>query len=251
MSARRFKRLAAGLASCLAVGACTQAPASAPIYGTLDRPPLPPQLINEGSPVFLITGVLKPMAGASLAGATVRAVDLAGAALAGFEAGALRPDGAFVLGGPITSKLFFAEARLQAGARTLTLRSVLRAEPGQDFVLDAATSAMASKIALAASAGRSIDAFDATEAGRLTSQTRATLGAELDALPFDASAAELGKAFSSLAEARNPALAYRLTNWERSLNGQAALPPPPSPSPQPSPTPTPAPSASPGGPAPK
>lgn len=245
MPARRFMGLAAA-ALLLGLAACAPQQAAPPIYGSLDRQ-LPAALIHEGSPVFLIAGVLKPVAGASLTGATLRAVGLDGKPLDAIQAGALGADGAFALGGPITSALFFAEAGLSSGAK---LRTVLRAEPGSDFVVDAATSAMASKIALAAQAGRSFDAFDPAEAGRLTSQARAGLGAKLDALPFAGDDATLGQAFSALAEKEAPAFAYRLANWERALNGQAPLPSP-SPSASPSAGASPSPSAGPSGPVPK
>jgi hypothetical protein len=121
------------------------------------------------------------------------------------------------------------------------MRTLVRAQGGEPIILDAASSLVSAKIAVAAQT-RKLDDLSYVDTNEVTSQVRSVLSTSLDAIPLDQTNEQLSKQLSEAA-LKNPALATSLRKWESTL-----LPASPSPSPvasgtaKPSPTPVPTPS---------
>jgi hypothetical protein len=201
------------------------------------------KLINEGGPVFLLPGNLRAPSffTGELAALTVRAERLDGGPFTRVAAASVAADGSFTLKGPITSELFFASTEFTAKDSLHRMRTLVRAQGGEPIILDAASSLVSAKIAVAAQT-RKLDDLSYVDTNEVTSQVRSVLSTSLDAIPLDQTNEQLSKQLSEAA-LKNPALATSLRKWESTL-----LPASPSPSPvasgtaKPSPTPVPTPS---------
>jgi hypothetical protein len=105
------------------------------------------------------------------------------------------------------------------------VRALARAQDGAPLILDAASSLVSAKVALAAQK-RALDDLNYPETTDLTAQLRSTLGAQLDGVSLAQPNGALSTQLDALAK-KNEGLAARLLKWS------AALEPAPAPTPQP------------------
>jgi hypothetical protein len=206
-----------------------------------------PTLINEGGPVFALPGALQMPSyyGGDIASLTVRAERIDGGGFPKVPEVKVQKDGTFSLNGPLTSNLFFASTEFIHEDTLHRVRALVRAQSDEPVIIDAASSLMAAKVAMAAQR-RKLFNVDYNETTRLTSQVRAVASTELAGLRLDQANEELSTALDR-AVANDTSLREGLAHWEAGLlpsptpsaTPPASVTPTPDPSPTPSAAPTP------------